>query len=163
MLHVRHGRPDDHQWIQRIEQRCGFEPQFQTSFDDWLFCLRSLEVIVGWVGHGSVVCFAFLDHRKNTHVISFHVDPEWRRDAVGSRLIRYAKHLAASRGSRKIKTKVLEDNLPGQMFLKSAGFKCVKQEPTINGDLYHFSCRIGESDQLVEVGGVVPPNHGHQW
>lgn len=160
MLYVRRASEDYH-WVRHIEIKDGCKPHEMTPFNDFLHLLGSVDtdVIVGSVGHGTVVCFAAIHHgRKSSRFVDFCVDPEWRRGRVGTRLIRYAKHLARERGSRKLKYRVDEYNLPGQLFLKSNGFKCKKQSQFDGMDVYDFHCKLGEDDSLVEAGGIVPPH-----
>lgn len=64
---------------------------------------------------------------SEAEMFALWVDPIFRRKGVGGRLVEFARAWSGSRGCRKLKVGVFDDNPAALMFYRSAGFEDVGQ------------------------------------
>ena len=64
--------------------------------------------------------------KQETHIISFAVRYEARRNTIGRQMIDRLKSTAPHVGRGRISIEVPEDNLQGQQFFRSQGFAAIK-------------------------------------
>lgn len=82
-------------------------------------------------------------HKQHLHIARFCVDPEYRRNGLGSAALERLKLKMDSQKRTFITADVCETNTPAQLFLKSQKFICesVLHYPG-ERDLYHFVWRL---------------------
>jgi [ribosomal protein S18]-alanine N-acetyltransferase len=107
----------------------------QASYDSpWT--LADFAAVLGWRGvigmvagrGGAVVGYVLYEScRRRLEVLNLAVDPGSRRRGVGSALL---LTLAARLGGRRqaLGLWVADENLPAQLFLRAAGFRCIAVE-----------------------------------
>ena len=70
-------------------------------------------------------------------VLRLYVDPDHRRDGVGTALLDRTREALASRGVERVRGFVLTANEPGNAFYRAAGFERVDEgETVIGGERY---------------------------
>ena len=140
------------------------ESAYQDAWveEDFIDCLRQRNCI-GMVAeinephaketfgddHDAVVGFMIYQlHKKKLHVLNFAVNfKTWRR-GVGRQMIQKLKSKLSRQRRNKIVIEVSEDNINGQLFLKSQGFEASKviRDHYENGrDAYQFVYRYAGS------------------
>jgi len=50
---------------------------------------------------------------RHAHIFLLYVKPEYRRQGIGTALIKYAEDWAIQRGDRQIRLQVFQSNTPG--------------------------------------------------
>ncbi len=106
----------------------------QMSFDyawteeDFLRCLRQRNCI-GMVAESGerVIGFMIYElHKAKLHILNFAVNPDWRRQSVGSQMVAKLISKLSSHRRTRITLEVRESNLPGQVFFSKQGFRAVR-------------------------------------
>lgn len=98
---------------------------------------------------------AYTIHKDRLAVENFAVDPEFRRETVGSRMVHRLKEKAEYQSRSRISLCVRERNLPAQKFWSSNGFKATgvirDYYQDIDGveDAYRFACEVFTSPSDV--------------
>lgn len=89
-----------------------------------------------------IVGFVLYSMSRNTVTIErLAVHPAWRQATIGSQLVQAL--LSDVKGFKRVVTFVPETNLPGQVFLRANGFKCVnslKRKDDV--EIMYFSKRL---------------------
>lgn len=95
--------------------------------DDFLCCLRQRSCIgmVAECNHRIVGFMIYELHKAKLHVLSFAVDPDFRRQGIGSQMIENLVAKLSQQRRREIVLEVRESNLSAQLFFKKMGFKAV--------------------------------------
>ena len=107
-----------------IEQQ-SFE--FSWTEEDFLCCLRQRNCIgmVAECDHRIVGFMIYELHKAKLHVLNFAVDPEFRRNGIGSQMIEKLVDKLSQQRRQEIVLEVRESNLGAQLFFKQMGFKAV--------------------------------------
>ncbi len=104
-----------------IEQ-ASFASHWEES--DFLCCLRrrnSIGFVAEWKNR--VVGFMIYElHRPRLDLLTFAVDPLFRRQRVGSQMIQKLKNKLAQQRRDEIRLLIRETNLTGQLFFRNQGF-----------------------------------------
>lgn len=106
-------------------ERQSFE--FSWTEEDFLCCLRQRNCIgmVAEYNHRIVGFMIYELHKSKLHVLNFAVDPEFRRQAIGSQMIEKLVDKLSQQRRQEIVLEVRESNLSAQLFFKKMGFKAV--------------------------------------
>lgn len=132
----------------------------RASFDnawteeDFLCCLRQRNCIGMVAEHDQrVVGFIIYElHKARLRVLNIAVDPEFRRQAVGTQMIGRLVEKLSQQRRREIVLEVRESNLPAQLFYKSLGFLAVcvlrRHYDDTEEDAYVMRYRLHEQDRL---------------
>lgn len=132
-LHIRWMIRRDMPEVLGIESASFDEPWGE---EDFLRCLRGRSVI-GMVAENGEVVVGFMIYELNTEYLTLHslaVHPDWRRMAVGRRMIdKLVSKLSQHRRTRIVAT-IHEGYLSGQLFLRACAFRCVRVERSCFGD-----------------------------
>lgn len=166
ILNVRAAQLTDYPIFAGIELASGLEPHEVASLDEYVDSLSAFDSTVGVMGRHTGAAACFVEYRKRVaKLIDLTVHPDWRRNQVGTRMIRHAKHRAFERGYTRMGCLLSERNVRGQLFLQSNGFRYVRTKPEYFGDddAYVFACNLSEGDILMPVGGIVPPQRGYAY
>lgn len=120
------------------------------STDDLLNCLRQRNVIGMVAEHNCrVIAFVIYElHPNRLTILNFAVDPEFRRQGVGTQMIdRLVDKLSQVR-RREIRFDVRESNLTAQQFFRSQMFRaCAVSRAAYEDtgeDAYMFVYRMGD-------------------
>lgn len=82
-----------------------------------------------------VVGFAHAVRRHRTgFILRVYVDPDYRKQGIGSELLASARDALLTRGVDDIRAMVLSGNEPGNAFYKTFGFEKIDEEETAIGD-----------------------------
>lgn len=106
----------------------------QASYDnpwteDELTVIRRQRDTIGMVAeiNDEVVGFMFYElHPRRLHLSNFAVDPSFRRQGVGSSLMKTLTSKLSWDRRNRITLEVRETNLTAQLFFKSQGFRAVR-------------------------------------
>lgn len=108
-----------------IERRSFVDPWTKGDFAE-VFTNASLTgQVLERIGGASVQLIGYVVYEifpKRLNVVSFAIHPRWRRQKVGAWMLDRVKGLAHGAGKPVLTAVVCEENLPGQLFLKAAGF-----------------------------------------
>ena len=101
--------------------------EFAWTEEDFLCCLRQRNCIgmVAEYNHRIVGFMIYELHKAKLHVLNFAVDPEFRRQAIGSQMIEKLVDKLSQQRRQEIVLEVRESNLAAQLFFKKMGFKAV--------------------------------------
>lgn len=114
------------------------------SEEDFLRCLRQ-RMVIGMVAeiHDRVVGYEIHEAHKTTiDLLNIAVDPEYRRQRIGTQLLQKLISKLSPRG-RKIGLMITESNLDGQLFFRELGFRAKSVAPD-------FFERTGEDAYFME-------------
>ena len=101
--------------------------EFPWCEDDFIRCLRQRDVIgmVAEIGDEIAGFMIYELHKTRIHLLSFAVEPCFRRAKVGTAMIdKLVSKLHYQRRNR-IMLEVRETNLPAQLFFRSQGFRAI--------------------------------------
>lgn len=95
--------------------------------EDFLCCLRQRNCIgmVAEYNHRIVGFMIYELHKAKLHVINFAVDPEFRRQAIGTQMVEKLVDKLSHQRRNEIVLEVRESNLAAQLFFKKIGLKAV--------------------------------------
>ena len=99
--------------------------EFPWTEDEFINSLRQRDCI-GMVAEYAERVVGFMIYElqpTSIHVLSFEVDPEFRRKSVGTSLIQKLISKLAYQRRNRIQLEVRETNLSAQLFLKHLGFR----------------------------------------
>ena len=109
------------------------------------------------VSQGIVGYLVYRLEKGVMHVWNLAIDPEHRRMGHGTALVDYLKKRLIRGRRRKIQVVVNEYDLPGQLFLQSAGFRCeeiVHGYRNLKADCYSMQyCKPFVSRNRLQFGG----------
>lgn len=110
--------------VLRIE-RDSFE--FSWAEEDFLKCLRQRNCI-GMVAEvdSQIVGFMIYElHKSKLSVLNFAVDPEWRRQGIGTEMAQKLVDKLSQQRRNEIILEVRESNLSAQLFFREQGFRAI--------------------------------------
>lgn len=101
---------------------------YAWSEEDFLRCLRQRNCIGMVAEQGEkVVGFMIYElHKARLHILNFAVDPELRRQGVGSQMVDKLIGKLSSHRRTRITLEVRETNLAAQHFFASKGFRATR-------------------------------------
>jgi len=65
-------------------------------------------------------------HKQKLRIINFAVDPEHRREGIGSAIISRLVEKLSQQRRKEIVLEIRESNLPAQLFFKEQGFRATR-------------------------------------
>jgi ribosomal-protein-alanine N-acetyltransferase len=121
--------------------------------DDFIRCLRQRNTI-GMVAEedGIVVGFMIYEsHARHIHVVSFTVDPECRREGIGTAMMDKLKSKLEQFKRNRITLDVRETNLGAQLFFKKQGLEATKvlkdHYDDVTEDAYHMEYSLARASK----------------
>lgn len=132
--------------------------EFAWSEEDFIRCLRQRNCI-GMVAEQNeqVVGFMVYElHKNRLHVMNIAVDPNCRRQGVGSAMVKKLVSKLSFQRRTRILLEVRETNLPAQLFFKDQDFRAISVLREFYDDspedayLMQFRYRASEEELLEE-------------
>ncbi len=137
--------------VLRIERE-SFE--FSWGEEDFLKCLRQRNCI-GMVAEvdSQIVGFMIYElHKSKLSVLNFAVDPEWRRQGVGTEMAQKLVDKLSQQRRNEIILEVRETNLGAQLFFRQHGFRAIKvireHYDDTTEDAYVMRYRLDENEAV---------------
>ncbi len=98
--------------------------------EDFLAILRYRNCIgmVSGVGDTVVGYMLYELHKRRLDILNFAVHPEWRRRGVATQMVDKLVSKLSSHRRTSILVHVADNNLTGQLFFRSAGFRAIRVE-----------------------------------
>ena len=125
---------DDLPTVQAIEEASFTTPWPPHAYRSEIETNRLAQYIVARVG-GEVVAYAGMWMMVDeAHVTTFAVDPRWRRQRIGERLLLTLLDLARSRRAREATLEVRLSNLAARRLYEKYGFRPVGLRPRYYSD-----------------------------
>lgn len=100
---------------------------FSWTENDFVHCLRQRNCI-GMVAEyqKKVVGFMIYEiYEDKIQILNFAVHPDWRRQSIGTQMIKKLTDKLSAKKRKEIILTVKERNLPMQLFLRECGFKAL--------------------------------------
>lgn len=116
-----------------IEKQSDLE---QWTEEDFLRFLRK-RTVIGVVAETELNVFGFMIyelHKSMLKVLKLAVDPEYRRQGIGTQMVDRLKDKLSQQRRNEIEIDVNERNVSGQLFFAGCGFNCEE----IDDDKYTF-------------------------
>jgi len=133
-VHLEPMRAADIDAVQRIERVSFSTPWPAYAYRQEIETNRLARYIVARAG-GEVVGFAGMWMMVDqAHVTTFAVDPAWRRQGIGARMVLGLLHMGRTLGARQATLEVRLSNLPARKLYERFGFRPVGVRPRYYSD-----------------------------
>ena len=138
-----------------IERKSSDNPWTEDIFHQYLTERTSIMMVAHPENeHNEIIGFMVYELRKGKiNLVSLAVDPNLRREGIGSIMIHKLKSKLSENRRKEIIFNIRESNLEGQLFLKNQGFKATgkiyrRDYEETEEDVYHMSYKINENDVI---------------
>ena len=136
-----------------IEQKSFENPWTENTF---IQCLRQRNFVakVAYRVKKPEKVFGFMIYelrKEKINLINFVVDPNFRREGIGSMMIFQVQNKLSKNRKKEINFNIRESNLTGQLFLKAQGFNATRDifrryYADTGEDAYHMIYKMDERD-----------------
>lgn len=156
-VHIRWMIRRDMSEVMEIEDE-SFE--FPWSEEDFIRCLRQRNCIGMVAEHEErVVGFMIYElHQARLHVLNFAVRADFRRQGVGSAMIRKLVSKLSPQRRRRILLEVRETNLQAQLFFRDVGFRAISVLRDFYDDTTEDAYLMEYAYQESPVESIFPGN-----
>ncbi len=142
-------RLDDLPAIQTIEQASFTAPWPANAYRSEIESNRLANYLVARAGDAIVAYGGMWLMVDEAHITTFAVDPAWRRQRIGERLLLAFLDLAVDRGAHEATLEVRLSNLPARRLYEKYGFRPVGLRPRYYSD-DHEDALIMTTEPLAE-------------
>lgn len=136
--HLTPAAPADVESLTALENRCFRWPWGRLSFEGELSNQDGGSLVartVSAAGHKEVIAYLFYRFvADEVHIFRIAVDPEWRRQGIGSRLVRECLQAAHSRGVTAAVLEVRPSNAEAIQLYRKFGFQVIATRPGYYSD-----------------------------
>jgi ribosomal-protein-alanine N-acetyltransferase len=122
-------RPEDVPAVHEIERLSFRTPWPAYAFEQELRGNRLARYIVARAGDRVVAFAGVWLMVDDAHITTFAVHPDWRRQAVGRRLLLNLTEVSVAIGARRMTLEVRVSNVVAQALYRSFGFEIVGRRP----------------------------------
>lgn len=122
-------RPEDVPAVHEIERLSFRTPWPAYAFEQELRGNRLARYIVARAGDRVVAFAGVWLMVDDAHITTFAVHPDWRRQAVGRRLLLNLAEVSVAIGARRMTLEVRVSNVVAQALYRSFGFEIVGRRP----------------------------------
>ena len=137
-----------------VERKSSDNPWTEDIFHQYLTERNSIMVVAyPEKKYNEILGFMVYELRKGKiNLVSLAVDPDFRREGIGSIMIRKLKSKLSVNRRKEIIFNIRESNRGGQLFLKNQEFKAIgiyrEYYEDTREDAYHMSYKINENDVI---------------
>ena len=143
-------RAADLEAVQRIERASFATPWPAYAYRQELETNRLAHYIVARVGDDVVGFAGMWMMVDQAHVTTFAVDPGWRRQGIGARMVLALLGMAVTLGARQATLEVRLSNLPARRLYERFGFRPVGVRP-------HYYTDNGEDALIMTTSDLDEP------
>ena len=122
-------RPEDVPAVHEIERLCFRTPWPAYAFEQELRGNQLARYLVARAGDRVVAFAGVWLMVDDAHVTTFAVHPDWRRQAIGRRLLLNLAEISVAIGARRMTLEVRVSNVVAQALYRSFGFEIVGRRP----------------------------------
>ncbi len=136
--------------------------EFPWTKNDFVCCLRQRNCIGMVVEHENevedkVVGFMIYEvYKPGIEILNFAVHPDWRRQRIGTQMIRKLIGKLSAKSRKEIVLAVRETNLSAQLFFKECGFKAFTTLRKYYDDVREHYGNISEDAYLMRYQYKAP-------
>ena len=126
--HIRNATPDDLDRIIEIEQKCFTEKISYSPRQLRYLLTKANSTCMVQTDNDTIQGFIIVTHRRKTTVVGIEtidVDPVYRRQGIGQKLLHAAEQKLKQQGIRKIRLEVSQGNVAAIRLYEKEGFKTI--------------------------------------
>lgn len=126
---IRKARREDNRALSRLDAQCRRRDAWSAEKYGRVLTTTQLKAAVAVRDDEVVGSLLYRVGMEAIRLVRLNVDPELRRQGIGTALFRHLRQMLFDRGLLRLETRVDERDVIAQVFLRSVGWPCIGTAP----------------------------------